>query len=645
MSDPNRPDKDDEDDKRTDISPGGSAAPFAGGTDSSAFPPDEETEFDMDPEIYMYMDEDVVLEWEDAPMEKIQTPLPPEDPGHTPMGADTGVAPIQTKPEEPEPPAGAPPPSHQPPSHTIPPVAPPEAPLEAALLAEEAPPAPAPPPRNDGASAPLEAADSRPETAGHASAAAQDPQTERTGEALGAEAPFESVSSPDSPQKTGKKFSGARPAFPRLSGMGALISPRKAFYGLLILAPLLLACFAFLQLPEIARAKMEDKLRGAGYPQARIHEISISSSAIEAHDIKLDQFGFDEIKLLHADLSWPSFLLHGTLKGMSLSGIHIGRDSTNLAPGFKKLMQSLLTLPDYRITLGGVTLDVTTDVGELRLTMDASVDTGGTDSVRTIRASIHSEQYQLGFKSDWTGTLDKNGNLDLAAELVDGRLNMGPLRISRFNGWIGANLTDGRHSIETQLEAGSANLMNVPLHNLSLIASHNDGSNNVIVRSGLSGMPDVLFTADYLKPGDTASFQSVLSGQNLGMLLDYIEEATGHQKVIRDALVNAGMFRMTLDFDAAKRFVGGPLPFVIALQMNGEPSLSGNALLYPDTFDLRGSLETSEELATALQNYFKIPPSMMRQNYIRLDGNIRSLFYSEEGQPPPPGTVGFLPAE
>jgi hypothetical protein len=174
--------------------------------------------------------------------------------------------------------------------------------------------------------------------------------------------------------------------------------------------------------------------------------------------------------------------------------------------------------------------------------------------------------------------------------------------------------------------------MDVPLQNLSLVNEHKDGKSSGIFRSGISGMPDVLFTADMARSDGNDFFTAILAGKNLGSLLDYIEEATGHKKIIRDALVDAGPFQFTTKFEAEKRFVGGPLPFSVTLNTKGQKTVDGNILLYPDTLDVRGSLETNTEMAQALQDYFKIPSTNMRQNFIRLDGDAKRFFYMGPAQ-------------
>jgi len=412
----------------------------------------------------------------------------------------------------------------------------------------------------------------------------------------------------------------------RLSGHKKT-KPRTLLKLMAVMLLLLAAtALAFVKIPGIAKSKLESKLHAAGFPLAQVGSIDLGPSSLSAQSIKLDQYGFDEVKTLQADVNWINFMTSGDLNSLSLSGVKLGRDASTIGPDVRQMIGNLLLLPGYRVSVNDATIDITTDFGEIRVTMEGTVQPDPETSQHIINARVQSSQFQLGFDSTWKGTLSAETGLDLSAEIVDGRLNIGPLRVSRYNGWAGIAMKDAGYTLESQMDAGSATFMDVPLQNLSLVTSYGAGMTNIIFRSGISGMPDVLFTADLLRNDTGPVFTAALSGQNLGMFLDYIEEATGRPKEIRPELVDFASFRFKMDFESDKRFVGGPLPFFIGLASNDQSVMQGNILVYPDTLEVRGSLETSDELALAFQDYFKISSENMRQNYIRLDGDLRRFF-------------------
>lgn len=383
------------------------------------------------------------------------------------------------------------------------------------------------------------------------------------------------------------------------------------------------------QLHPAVKHRIESMLREAGFEQVVVGSLSLRPSGFRATAIKLDSYGFDEIKQLDADLSWPVFLTSGKVSQLHIDGMTLSRSGDSLSSGARQLAQNILHLPAYRVEISNVTLDLATQFGDIRLTIDATADPSD-DNSHKIKASIAAAQYQLGFTSSWEGTLKADGQLDVAGNIIDGRLNLGPLRVSRFNGWSGLSISNGNYSIQSQIEAGSASFMSVPLQTVSLIADLNSEKKNLIVRSGVSGMPDILFTADMTGADDSRNFTAILKGKNLGGLLDYIDEVTKTEKIIDEQLLAMREFELTTTFQPEKRFVGGPMPFGITLQTGEDKTLDGNVLFYPDTFDVRGSLETEPDLALALRDYFKIPSENIKQNFIRLDGDAKRFFTFED---------------
>lgn len=397
------------------------------------------------------------------------------------------------------------------------------------------------------------------------------------------------------------------------------------------------------QIPARARGHLESVLKDAGFPQARVDRVRLGAASVTAENIKLDQFGFDEIKTLTADIHWPSFLLSGELSGITLTGLHIGRDSANISASLHRALHYLLNLPSYRVDISGAVVDVTTAYGEIRLAVETTIAPRPENGEREIKAIVRTDQYQLSFDSVWEGKANGNGDIDLSGKMEGGRLNIGPLRVSRFNGWAALSNQGGDYSVQSQMEAGSAAFMDVPLEKLSLVADYNGDRANFLFRTGLAGMQGTLFTADYTAEKEKSAFDMALRGGNMGSFLDYIEETTGRPKTITGPLLAPAPFLLTAGFQPERRFVGGPMPFGVRLETDGKQSLTGNLLIYPDTYDIRGSLESAPEMTTALQQYFKIPAEDISQNFIRIDGGARRLFLPGEPAPHPSSSGAAAP--
>lgn len=386
------------------------------------------------------------------------------------------------------------------------------------------------------------------------------------------------------------------------------------------------------QIRPTAVSKLEAALKDAGFPRVTITELSLYPHGLQARDIKLDQYGFDTIGTLDATLSWPSFLGSGKVTNVEIKDVSLSRTADDFPLAGQQMARSLLNLPAHRVSITNAVIDLDTGFGSIRIIVDGAAEPSA-DGEHRIQAAIRADQYQLGFNSTWQGTLKKDGMLDLGGNVVDGRLNLGPLRLSRFNGWIGTTVDESGYRIQSQLQAGSASFMDVPLQNVSVVNDSSSKQNDIIIRSGISGMPDILFTADMKRTDKEHLFSAVLKGKNLGGLLDYVDETTEGEKTINETLLRLRAFEITATLQPEKRFVGGPFPFGVSLSTDGKSVLDGNILFYPDTFDVRGSLETQPPMARALQDYFKIPSRNIVQNFIRLDGDARDfLGFGENNQ-------------
>jgi len=405
---------------------------------------------------------------------------------------------------------------------------------------------------------------------------------------------------------------------------------KKPSIGVIVAAIIFLVLVIDLtQLHPTVKHRIESMLHDAGFEHAVIGNLSLRPSGFRATDIKLDRYDFDTIRQMDADISWPMFLIKGKVSQLQIEGMSLSRDANSFTAGGKQLADNLLHLPAYRVALSDVTLDLNTQFGAIRLKIDATTEPS-TDNSHIINASITADQYQLGFNSTWKGTLKEDGQLDLGGNILDGRLNLGPLRVSRFNGWTGVGINEQGYSMQSQLEAGSATFMDVPLQTISFVNDLGKTQNNIIIRSGVSGMPDILFTADMSGEGDARNFTAVLKGKNLGGLLDYVDETTKANKTIDEKLLAMRDFELIGRFQPEKRFVGGPMPFGITLQTGADKIIDGNVLFYPDTLDVRGSLETDPDLAQAMRDYFKIPAANIKQNFIRLDGDVKRFFTADD---------------
>ena len=392
---------------------------------------------------------------------------------------------------------------------------------------------------------------------------------------------------------------------------------------------ILVICFIasfILTIPDTAKNILEQKLAEAGFHTAKIGDVSLGTSYIEASNIKLDQDGFDTIKSLNAKISWPSFILAKNIKTLEITDLVLTREDKDFRYMMQQAVGNLLKLPQMRTVLKNATFDISTIFGDLRFVMDATIDKPENNDTQIIQAHIRAEQYQLGFDSNWTGTITKDNKISLSSEFVDGKLHFGPLNITRYNGWIGVEAGTQQFSVQTQIDAGGASLFDIPLQNVSLISDIGAMTQTLLFRASLTGMPDVILSADMTLDEKAQDAQIVLKGDDLGAMLFHVEQLKQQPKRLNETLKEAGPFTLVSKYQTESRFAGGPLPFTVDFTSGGKQQFNGNYLFYFDEMDVRGSVEVDPKMLPPIRDYFDVNKDLIDGNFIRLDGSVKDLF-------------------
>ncbi len=383
------------------------------------------------------------------------------------------------------------------------------------------------------------------------------------------------------------------------------------------------------QIPSIAQNRLQDGLQKAGFTHAFIKTTELKSNAIIAHDVKLDSYGFDTIATLKADIDWFSFFFGGNIKSLELTGLAVSRETGSLSTLSQNLFKNLKDIRQSRIVLNQAVIDLSTPIGDLRVNIDGVLAPADDGKSQKLKARITAKQYQLSFASDWSGTIYDDGRFDITGDVVDGRVNAGPFRIARVNGWISVQVTGSDFRVQSQIDSGSGTLFDLPLQGTSLIADAGTAQADIMFRTGISAVPDALITADYTGTALKSTFHAVMKGQSLSRLLTHIESVRKDGRAAPAILRDIEEFELDAIYLPERRFAQGPLPFSLAFENNGQKSINGNFLIYPDNMDVRGSIETTPAMAQALKNYFVIAPGKIEGNFIRLDGNVGLLFQKE----------------
>lgn len=408
----------------------------------------------------------------------------------------------------------------------------------------------------------------------------------------------------------------------------------KKLFTVLFLLFAITAGYAVFVLPGKAQDTIETALKNLGFKEAHIEKTSIGLTSIHAQNITLDKDGFNQINSLKINLSWPDYLTHSQIKSIKIATFKVSSLSndftTLLAPKQEIFLEPLYDLPVDKITIKQVIWDTSTAQGAIRV--EGSVIIQQQEQSKHIQASLTAAQHQLTMDSKWTGTLDKDGTLQLDGNISALNINYNPVRISRGSGWISVSANNNKKYISGQLDAGSGALFDIPTNNISLLIGKEEGYYPILFRAEASGIENVRLTMDMhlsAKPEET-TFNTSLDIGNVSDFLNLLKQ----QKVKPDLPdpKKIEQANILLTYMPERRFSGGPIPFDIQIKEKMKESLKGTFLIYPDSLDIRGTAEAEEDMVKFLKSLLSISDQNISGNVIRLDGNLKNSLQHPNSQ-------------
>jgi hypothetical protein len=395
----------------------------------------------------------------------------------------------------------------------------------------------------------------------------------------------------------------------------------------IILAGSILALFCMVsfivQIPTMGQNRLIDRLENAGFRGVTIGTISYDMGGLRAENVTLDPHGFDKVATIEARYSWPKFLSSGKVDEIKVSGLMLSRSGKETSLVMQSLLQNLTRAFENRLIIDKAILDFTTLFGELRFTLDATVEPQtGDGAPQKVIARVAANQYQLGFVSNWSGTLSPEGALSMSAEIADGRLHFGPVEITRYAGWVTLEAGGEQFSLQSQIDAGGAATFKIPMQDISLVTDITGSANTVLFRSSMAGLNDVTLTSDWTRGQNKVNqFDVTLKGQNMQAFFERIA-AERQGASIPDTFKQKTPFQVQATYQAERRFAGGPLPFSLEGTRGTEKMAFGTFLIYPEQMDLRGSAEIDPALTKAIASFFDIKADHIDRNFIRLDADL-----------------------
>ncbi len=157
-------------------------------------------------------------------------------------------------------------------------------------------------------------------------------------------------------------------------------------------------------------------IRQNGFPEATITSISLIPSGLIVENISLDGHDFSTIDDIMISLDWVKFLKTKEIQLLKIKDISLTGELDSL--GHLKIAGWDATLPKSNTSSGlfpiqsvllqGVTVDLDTPYGDIRLQSKLSLQTTGTTQ-QTIEFAVWGQQHQLSFDAKGSGYFSSNG--------------------------------------------------------------------------------------------------------------------------------------------------------------------------------------------------------------------------------------------
>lgn len=373
-----------------------------------------------------------------------------------------------------------------------------------------------------------------------------------------------------------------------------------------------------------AEQKIESQFSALGFKDVKISKSTPTLTGLHVQNIALDKDGFNTIENFEIDIFWPTAFLKSEIKNIYINNIEM-----SLVPSeFKRFLnitsrlQSSDSVTFQSFIIEKITIDLA--LSEKALRFIGNLNITNIENNYAIKGQLNAIQHDLAFNTNWTGLIDNaTQKLQLDGTVADLKVHFPPFNMSRAQGWISYASDQDKDNLALQIDAGSAKIFDLATKNLSLVVGQDDGGYPVLLRTHFAGLNDATFISDfyYAKKTQDRKFNTILDIPDHAEFIRLLKL----QKIIEADLelekFNLSALNAEMTYMPEKRFAGGPLPFDVTLNED----LSGAVLIYPDSLDVRGTINAQQSTIEYLENLFSIPEENMTENVIRLDSNLKKL--------------------
>ncbi len=378
---------------------------------------------------------------------------------------------------------------------------------------------------------------------------------------------------------------------------------------------------------SLAEKKVVAQLRDAGFDHVTIGDLSTGPRKTSAFDIKLDDTGIDSLKSVSISSGWLGALTRGDNADITFDKPDIYRqiDHINaLLPGLMSLNREMLVkLPKGRLIVRDGRISINTPLGDFQFLFDIVIEPEK-EKKRLVTATIKSDQPTMDFASDWRGWIEPDGTMLVDGLIPEIKTNIGPVRLTRGNGWFSLSNAGEYPSLSGQVESGAASLGTLPLQNFAMTMDIARDAITVLTRLHASGAAQTMLSADVTLENDKRQIAFTLTSDDLPSLFNYLDTTVSRDTaILQKNFSGKNNLLLSVDYQLAKRFPGGPYPFDMRGTLDTQEFLSGTFLVYPGTFDMRGSAKVVPEYLPGIVEYFKLPDNAVSGDYIRLDASLQ----------------------
>lgn len=401
---------------------------------------------------------------------------------------------------------------------------------------------------------------------------------------------------------------------------------------LLLIPTVLLICMVgiifLIAIPKIEK-DITTHLQTFGFKDIIIEETRVGLTNISIDNIALDTKHSNRIKNINLNINWLNYLFNNQIKSIRIEELNLTNTTTNIGTllSYKKNInfKKLSAIPANKIQIKKVLWETVTPQGVFNF--DASILIQKEDDKHKLTAFINTNQDKLSFLSQWSGTIDNNNNLQIEGTFNDFKIAHHTTEIHRGTGWMTYQETNEKSTIAGQVDAGSGKIFSIPANNIALIIGQEEDHYPILLRAQASGIPDVRLTMDmhYTNKIENQSFETTLSIKKPTIFFDYLEKQNIVHKKIKRNNYNNVPTNLTLSYLPEKRFADGPIPFNISVKQDLKDTMSGTFLIYPDSFDIRGTAEVTPPLLELIQSLWTIKEDNISGDVIRIDGNLKSF--------------------